>query len=271
MTCLVRRRRVVALSTFVITSVVALASSRDARAADESMLFQKPARTFESPQNFALEFRLGPYKPNIDSDPALGNSMPWESTFGPPYQSIFGTSQRALVSAELDYQFLHFPHIGSLGAGISAGYTSMSAPARRADNPSEYLTGETTNLDVYPFYLVAVFRLDFLNKDFEIPLVPYAKAGLGAALWRASTDIGTSSANGVQGEGHTLGYHLAFGVGLDLNAFDRTAAHGFDESLGVNHTYLFAEWMDMALNGLGQSNALRVGSNTWVTGLALEF
>ncbi len=235
------------------------------------MLFQKPARTFESPQNFALEFRLGPYKPNIDSDPALGNSMPWESTFGPPYQSIFGTSQRALVSAELDYQFLHFPHIGSLGAGISAGYTSMSAPARRADNPSEYLTGETTNLDVYPFYLVAVFRLDFLNKDFEIPLVPYAKAGLGAALWRASTDIGTSSANGVQGEGHTLGYHLAFGVGLDLNAFDRTAAHGFDESLGVNHTYLFAEWMDMALNGLGQSNALRVGSNTWVTGLALEF
>jgi hypothetical protein len=255
----------------VITSAAALASSRDARAADESMLFQKPERRFESPQYFALELRIGPYIPNIDSDPALHGTNPWHQTFGDPYQSIFGTSQRALVAAELDFQAVHFPHLGSLGVGISGGLTSMSAPARRADNPSEYLTGETTNLDVYPFYAVAVFRLDFLNKDFQIPLVPYAKAGLGVALWRSSTDIGTSSANGVQGEGHTFGYHLAFGIGLDLNAFDRTAAHGFDESLGVNHTYIYGEWMDMALNGIGQSNALRVGSSTWVTGLALEF
>ena len=235
------------------------------------MLFQKHERTFESPQHFALELRLGPYKPNIDSDPALGKSAPWNETFGDPYQSVFGTSQRALVAAEFDFQFIHFPHIGSLGAGISGGYTSMSAPARRADNPSQYLPGETTSLDVYPFYLVAVFRFDALNKDFGVPLVPYAKVGMGMALWRASTDIGTSSASGVQGEGHTFGYHLAAGVGLDLNAFDRSAAHSFDESMGVNHTYIYVEWMDMALNGIGQTSALRVGSSTWVSGLALEF
>ncbi|HEX7667796.1 MAG TPA: hypothetical protein VF407_24885, partial [Polyangiaceae bacterium] len=61
------------------------------------------------------------------------------------------------------------------------------------------------------------------------------------------------------------------GVGLDLNAFDRTAAHSFDESMGVNHTYVYGEWMYMGLNGLGQDEALRVGTNTFVGGLALEF
>jgi opacity protein-like surface antigen len=269
-TCLVRRRRVVAFISF---GVIGLATSaRDARAADESMLFQKRERTFESPQHFAFELRMGPYKPDIDSDPALGNSRPWDQTFGEPYQSVFGTSQRLLVAAELDWQFLHFPHIGSLGAGGSFGYTSMAAPARRADNPTLFLPGETTTLDVYPMYAVAVFRFDALNKDFGVPLVPYAKAGIGVALWRASTDIGTSkSANGTEGEGHTFGFQVAAGVGLDLNAFDRSSAHAFDESMGVNHTYIYVEWMDMALNGLGQSSALRVGSSTWVSGLALEF
>jgi hypothetical protein len=235
------------------------------------MIFQKRERTFESPQHFALELRMGPYIPDIDSDPALRGQNPWHQTFGDPYQSIFGTSQRLLVAAEFDWQAVHFPHIGSLGPGISIGYTSMAAPARRADNHAVYLPGETTTLSVYPMYAVAVFRFDALNKDFGVPLVPYAKAGLGMALWRASTDIGTSSANGQQGEGHTYGYQVAGGIGLDLNAFDRGSAHSFDETVGVNHTYIYAEWMFMALDGIGQSTALRVGSSTWVTGLALEF
>jgi opacity protein-like surface antigen len=267
----VRRRRVVAFISLGVIGLATFASARDARAADESMLFQKRERTFESPQHFALELRLGPYIPDIDSDPALKGQNPWHRVFGDPYQSAFGTSQRALVAVELDWQFLRFPHIGSLGVGGSFGYTSMSAPARKFIDPTQYLTGETTSLDVYPMYAVAVFRYDALNKDFGVPLVPYAKAGMGMALWRASTDIGTSSAAGIQGEGHTVGFQVAGGVGLDLNAFDRTAAHAFDESMGVNHTYIYAEWMDMALNGVGQKNALRVGSSTWVTGLSLEF
>jgi hypothetical protein len=267
----VRRRSVVAFISIGAVGLATFASARDARAADESMIFEKHSRNFESPQHWAFEIRLGPYKPDIDSDPALHGQNPWDHTFGEPYQSVFGTSQRALVAAELDFQAIHFPHIGSLGPGISAGYTSMSAPARRADNPSEYLAGETTSLDVYPFYLVAVFRLDVLNKDFGVPLVPYAKAGLGMALWRSYNDIGTSSTDGVEGKGHTFGYQVAGGVGLDLNAFDRAAAHSFDESMGVNHTYIYAEWMFMALDGIGQSSALRVGSSTWVSGLAIEF
>ncbi|MGH7327878.1 MAG: MXAN_2562 family outer membrane beta-barrel protein, partial [Polyangiaceae bacterium] len=210
-----------------------------------------------------------PYLPNIDSDPALHGRQVWHDVFGNPYQSVFGTTQRMLVAAEFDWQVLKIPHFGNFGPGVSLGYTSMSAPATRVDNglPS----AENTSLDVYPMYLVAVMRFDLLDRDLKIPLVPYAKAGMGLAFWRASNDVGTSSAAGTEGEGHTFGYHVAGGVSLDLNAFDRLAARGFDESMGVNHTYIYGEYMFMALNGIGQTDALRVGTATWVVGLSFDF
>ena len=53
---------------------------------------------------------------------------------------------------------------------------------------------------------------------------------------------------------------------------DPYTARNFDESMGVNNTYLFAEWTDMSLDGMWvQSNALRVGSKTWTFGLTWEF
>ena len=50
-----------------------------------------------------------------------------------------------------------------------------------------------------------------------------------------------------------------------------TRAKNLDESAGINHTYLYAEWMLAAYSGIGQQNALRVGTSTWVAGLAFEF
>ncbi|MEO8799094.1 MAG: MXAN_2562 family outer membrane beta-barrel protein [Polyangiaceae bacterium] len=249
------------LALLVSVGIASLSLAPSAHAADESQIFEKHSRDYESPQHFAFELRLAPYKADIDSDPALHVAT--------PYASVFGDTQHLLIAAEFDWQVFHFPHLGSIGPGFSAGYTSMSARATRLDTGQP--SGEDTNLDVYPMYAVAVFRLDVLNKDLGIPLVPYAKAGAGLAFWRAYNDGGTSYTNGIAGKGHTFGYHVAAGIGLDLNAFDRTAAHNFDESMGVNHTYIYGEWMFMGLNGIGQDGALRVGTSTWVAGLALEF
>ena len=260
------RARIALFAGFGIATT--LISAR-AFAVDESTIFETRKRNYESPQNFAFELRMGPYIPDIDSDPALGGKQIWHQVFGNPYQSVFGTSQRLLVAAELDWQVLKIPHFGNLGPGVSFGYTSMSAPALRSDTKTP--SAEDTSLDVYPMYAVAVMRFDMLDRDLHIPLVPYAKAGMGLAFWRASNDVGTSSANGIEGKGHTFGYHVAGGVSLDLNAFDRLAARSFDEAMGVNHTYIYGEWMFMALDGIGQTDALRVGSSTWVAGLSFDF
>ena len=133
-------------------------------------------------------------------------------------------------------------------------------------------SGETTSLNIYPLYAVAVFRADALWKEMGVPFVPYAKAGLAGALWQATNTLGTSNYQGQKGQGYSLGAELALGIGFNLNVLDPAAARGFDESMGVNSTYLFAEWTDASLNGLGfQSNPLRVGGTMWTFGLAWEF
>jgi hypothetical protein len=222
-------------------------------------------QTFESPQHFAFELRFSPYKPDVDSDPQLQGAT--------PYQTAFGSSRRVMVAGEFDWQALRIPHLGTLGPGVAIGYTKMSANATfLKPHNGQTVSGETTSLELLPLYAVAVLRADVLWREVHIPLVPYAKVGVGLALWRASNTLGTSSYQGVSGEGETWGTQFALGVGLNLNIFDEYAAKNFDESMGVNNTYLFGEVMRSDLSGLGiQKHPLRVGDSTWVVGIAFEF
>lgn len=223
----------------------------------------KPHNKYESPQRFALELRFAPYWPNIDSEPSLGGARPYHDTFGDrPWA-------RLLAAIEFDWQALRIPHIGTIGPGLSVGYTSMSAPALKLDGTC--CSPANTNLEIFPFYGVAVFRVDGPMRDFGIPVVPYAKAGVGVAIWRTWDDgTGTSRVNGVTGNGLSVGPQLAAGVALQLNVFDPRAARALDEATGINNTYLYFEGMWSGLGEVG-GNQLRVGTTTWVVGLAMEF
>jgi opacity protein-like surface antigen len=219
----------------------------------------------QSPQHFAFEFRFSPYTPDIDSDPSLHGDT--------PYKNVFGTAPRFFIGAEFDWQALRIPHLGPLGPGVSIGYTTASDPAQfTTPHNGSTESGETTSLQILPLAALAVLRVDVLWRDVGIPLVPYAKVGVAYALWRASNTLGTSSFEGVSGKGHSFGTHIALGLALNLNPFDLYAAQNFDDSMGVNGTYLFAEWTREDYNGLGfQSDPLRVGGSNWMFGLAFEF
>ena len=52
---------------------------------------------------------------------------------------------------------------------------------------------------------------------------------------------------------------------------DPDAAKDFDTDLGVNHTALLIQFVHADISGLGQSNRLHVGDNTWSAGLLIEF
>jgi hypothetical protein len=240
-----------------------------ARADDASGILETRHHRYESAQHFALEFRFAPYKANVDDAPELGGNT--------PYADAFGSNPRLEVATELDWQVLRIPHVGTLGPGLSVGYTSVSRPAVIKNCPplprgaTSCTSAEDNNLAIYPFYAVAVLRLDVLMRDLRIPIVPYVKGGVGFAFWRASNTLGTSQADdGVSGKGHTWGTHLAAGLALHMNVFDNAAAVNLDNSVGINHTYAFVEVMDARLTGLGQSHALFVGTTTWVAGLSFE-
>ena len=218
---------------------------------------------YKSSQNFALELRFSPYKPQIDEEPGL-NSKPYADTFG---------GSRLMIALEVDWQTLRIPNLGTIGPGIGIGYTSMSANAvTTSGRPS----GDETSLSIYPFWGVAVLRVDTFWRNLGFPLVPYGKFGLGYALWTASNTGGTSEAKDragalVSGKGSSWGTNFALGVMFALDAIDKGASRNMDNATGINGTYLFFEAYWLSLNGLGSANSLRVGSNTWAMGLAFEF
>jgi hypothetical protein len=229
--------------------------------ADESGVLVTRHHSGVSPQNFLIEARIGLYENQIDSDPKLGGKNPAASTFG--------TDPRFEVGMEFDWQALRIPDVGSLGPGFALAYTVLHGCA--IITGTTQCSAEQTGLEILPMYLVAVFRLDVLQEKLHVPLVPYAKAGLGYALWRGSNSAGTSTYGGVIAEGGTFGTQLAGGVAFNLGVFDPNTAHQLDESTGINNTYAFVEYYSSDLNGLWQSNVLRVGSRNVAFGLSFEF
>jgi hypothetical protein len=224
-------------------------------------------KMYESAQHFAIELRFSPFTPAVDSNPALHGATPFASTLG--------NFPRLMFQMEFDWQALRIPHLGTLGPGVGVGYTRMSGPAQfvTPHGPNGITnSGESTSLSIFPFYAVAVLRVDVLWREAHVPLVPYAKLGFGYSIWRASNTVGTSDFAGNLGVGGSMGTELGLGLAFNLNTFDEYSAKNFDESLGVNNTYAFAEYARADLDGLGiQSNPMRVGGQAWTFGLAVEF
>jgi len=210
-----------------------------------------------SKQEVAFEVRFGPYHPNVDQGVA-----------GSPYATIFGNDTRWQGGAELDWQIYRIPRVLSLGPGFGFGYTHSSAPAPLESGDG--MSAQETTLGIMPMHLVAAFRFDYLADHTPIPLCPYAKLGLGYALWWSSIGEKSTRVDDKPGRGASYGYVWALGVLLRLDPLDSSAAANADASLGINHAGLFIEWFNSSLNGFGTNSGMEVGTNTWVAGLGLE-
>jgi hypothetical protein len=235
-------------------------ASRDASAIE----FGTPERQhpYHSAQNFALELRFSPYRPQIDEEPGLNGKKPFESSFG--------DKPRLYMGLELDWQTFRIPYVGTIGPGVSVGMVSMSRGAVTKEDPPRE-SGDEYSLSIYPFTLVGVLRADGLWYERGFPIVPYAKAGLGYAIWRASNTGGTSQSNGISGKGSTWGTNVALGISFALDSIDSGATRNMDNAIGINNTYVYLEYYWLNLNGLAQDKALYVGSSSWAAGLAFEF
>ncbi len=210
-----------------------------------------------SKQEVAFEVRFGPYHPNVDQD------VP-----GAPYETIFGNGTRWSGGAELDWQLYRIPKVLSLGPGFGFAYTHSSAKAPLESGNGD--SAQDTTLAIFPMHLVAALRFDYIADHTPVPLAPYAKLGLGYALWWSSIGDSATRVNGDVGKGSSYGYVWALGVLLRLDPLEPAAAANADASLGVNNAGVFIEWFNSSLNGFGTSSGMEVGTNTWIAGLTLE-
>jgi hypothetical protein len=212
----------------------------------------------ESKQDSAYEFRFGRYVP--EADDGVPN--------GTPFQDIFGDNTRFIIGAEADWQLIRIPHLGTLAPGFGFGLTKFTAKARFTVGGG--VSSADTRLWILPMHLVGVLRADVLPREFRIPLVPYAKLGLGYGLWWSSDGQKSAKANGVSGKGASYGPVYALGGMFLLDILDEDDAKSADGLTGINNSYVFLEWTRTQLDGFGKRDVLDIGSSSWTLGVAVE-
>ena len=215
----------------------------------------------QSDRSMMFEFRLGPMLPLID------RGFPADSK---PYATIFGQGTRSLwmLLGELEWERQLFQRFGSLAVGFSVGYAEKYAPTLNADlTPST----DSTGLKVYPLQALVSYRWDYAAIRWNVPLVPYLKGGFVVEPWQILKGGKVESFQGLLGQGISYGLSFSGGLSLMLDFLDQRLARDFDTGLGVNHTYLFGEFVYQEVNTFGKARTLDLSNRHWMFGLALEF
>jgi len=177
-----------------------------------------------------------------------------------------------MVKGELDVEI--WRGFGTLGVGGVFGYYGKSAAAFQDNSAgttpstSTTRTGSDTSLTLLPMSLLALYRFDWLMQRYSIPVVPFVKFGVNYTIWWINIDGNTASVNGDDAKGGTFGWQFNGGAALLLDVLEPSAAKTLDVELGINHTYLFFEFVHVSSMG---DTKLNVGDTTWNGGIAFEF
>ncbi len=211
-----------------------------------------------SEQDTAFEIRVGPYKPNVD-----------DNLNGAPYEDIFGDKTRWHVGLEGDWQLLRLERTLSFGPAFGIAFTRSTAKAPLSSGTG--LSAQDTTLTIVPMHLVGVLRIDALADRTGIPFCPYAKLGLGYALWWSKDGEETAKApDGTEAKDTSYGITYALGLAFRLDWIDPADAAAADAAIGINHSTIFGEYFASDLSGFGSNDVMNVGTNSFVFGVMLE-
>ncbi|MBM4396914.1 MAG: hypothetical protein FJ087_14650 [Deltaproteobacteria bacterium] len=221
------------------------------------------AASAESDRDMMLELKFGPYRPAVDSE--FGSAT--------PYEDIFGSGSMFMTKLELDYEF--FKMHGTLGVGGTIGYAQDTGRGVMADGTT---SSDETTLHVLPLSIDLVYRWDWLAHNHKVPLVPVVKAGFDYYVWWVTNGVGRVpqwedpvTGKVSQGRGGTFGGHVTFGLSLMLDFLAPDMAQTFDTDVGVNNTFLFAEFTMSWIDDFGARSRMDFSSNSFLAGIAFEF
>ncbi len=216
----------------------------------------------ESPSWWFLEFKAGPFVPNVDDEFSGGAT---------PFKDIFGDKHSIMFKTQMD--FLLFKKFGLLGVGADIGFYRIVGKALAEDGTA---SEDETALILLPLGVKLSYRFDWLAQNYSIPLVPYAKIGLNYVLWWITEGDGSIASwgegqSGGSATGATWGWEFVLGVALLLDFFDPQSANSLDQETGINNSYIFAEYVWSFNDNFGGGNALMVGGDYWLVGLGVQF
>ncbi len=217
----------------------------------------------DSPRTSSIDLRVGYYLPSIDSEFASTNGQT-------PFDSLIGGSE---LAKGLSFDYFLFDGFGDLGLGGSIGWWSASGKGRTLDGST---SKDSTELMIVPITIDLTYRFNWLAFETGFPLIPYAKGGIAYSLWWAFDGNGdvstyTGTDNKVRtAQGGIAGLHGAVGLRLLLDVFEPRAAKGFDLEMGVNHSYLFAEYQVLSLNNFGDKKSMDLSDSVLMFGLAFD-
>ncbi len=201
-------------------------------------------RDSSSPENFALEIRVGGYQPDGSGG------------FDESFESSFGDEIGPMVGLELDFYPYRIPYVGLIGVGIGFNWAKYTGPAIGTDPDAE--VSQQQKYRLFSFPAMAVLRIDVLARDLNVPVVFVGKIGLDTVLSRI--DNGSTRTH----SGTSFGIRWGAQVALELDFINPNRARSLDDEWGINHTYLLFE--------LFGSSASFGGSNlAWTLGLGMTF
>ncbi len=209
-----------------------------------------------------LEFKVSPFTPLIDSV--------FPSKFS-PYQKVFGGGP--LLLAEIEYEYQFFQKFGSLAAGLSAGYGEKFAKGFLATDGTTR-SDDSTGLRLVPLKALVAYRFDYFWVHGNVPLVPFVKGAVVVMPWFITKGADIEIADGLRGAGVKVGLAATVGLSFALDFLDRRLARDFDNSTGINHTYLFGEFTTQAMTLFEPASntlPLNLSSNHFDFGLGFEF
>jgi MYXO-CTERM domain-containing protein len=215
------------------------------------------------PRFLLVAFKMDRYDPQIDSEAGLT---------GRPYHDIFHGRAPARYQIEVDWQAAH--PFGSILLGVTGGFWQNYGHGLDTRTNPPTVSPDTTNLDIAPFGAVVTYRFDELANSFRwLPVIPYAQAGLTAALWSSFNGRGDVSTRptGGRGSGWSYGYSTALGVALSLDAIDPGLAREAYIDMGIQRTAAFAEYGWTRLDNFHKGGSMILTDRAWRFGVSVEF
>ncbi len=263
-----------------------------------------------SKRRFFLELHFGAYLPHLDETKSLQGRTPFSDFFGDPNAPQGAPPGYGLLTkVEFDYQFFHHK-TGSLGVGLSAGYYRKTAPAfamfpgvtkpgvakycsvqPNATDPQNgpkrfvepvggkdvpydaCVSGDENIINIFPIELLFIYRFNYFQHRWNVPIIPYLKAGVGYYFWWFGNtgSFVTDAPNGQASSGSSGGLVFHPGIAVNLGGIDREAGQNLYRTTGIHQITAFFEVNGAWVDGFTSPNKLNLSDISFTAGLGLEF